>query len=58
MSLQMKSIQLKGPAPAVVAMTTDAAASTAECKKSECKTSIEEAATKEAEATAEATCLD
>ena len=51
MSLQMKSIQLKRPAAA--AATTDAAMSTAECK-----TPIEEVATKEAEAAAEATCLD
>ena len=54
MSLQMKPIQLKGPAAAAAAtVTTDAGSITAECK-----TPIEEAATKEAEATAEATCLD
>ena len=52
MSLQMKSIQLKRPAAAAAA-TTDAATSTVECK-----TPIEEAATKEADAAAEATCLD
>jgi len=48
----MKSIQLKGPAAAATA-TTDAGSITAECK-----TPIEEAATKEAEVAAEATCLD
>ena len=56
MSLQMKSIQLKGPPPAAAAAataTTDAGSITAECK-----TPIEEVATKEAEAAAEATCLD
>ena len=56
MSLQIKSIQLTGPtapAVAVVAATTEAAASTAEGE-----TPIEEAVTKEAEAAAEATCLD
>jgi len=51
MSLQMKSIQLKRPAAA--AATTDAATSTVECK-----TPIEEAATKETDAAVEATCLD
>ena len=53
MSLQMKSIQLKGPAAAAATVTTNAGLITAECK-----TPIEEAATKEAEAAAEATCLD
>jgi hypothetical protein len=51
MSLQIKSIQLTEPGAA--AATMEAAASTAEGE-----TPSEEAATKEAEATAEATCLD
>ena len=53
MSLEMKSIQLTGPAAAAADATTKAAASTAECKMSS-----DEAATKEYVPAPEATCLD